>query len=54
MTFCREFGGLPEAGGYFDQPADVIVRWQDYATIEAEANEMKRKIDEAQAKARQH
>lgn len=54
MTFCREFKVLPESGGFLDQPADVMVRWRDYMLIEGEALEMRRKIDEAQTKARRH
>lgn len=52
MIFCREFKQLPESGGYLDQPADVIVRWQDYMVVEAEAMAVRRRIEEAQAKAR--
>jgi len=52
MTVCREFGALPESGGYLDQPADVMVRWQDYAVVEGEAREARRRIAEVQAKAR--
>jgi hypothetical protein len=52
MIFCREFGVLPESGGYLDQPTDVMVRWQDYMVIEAEALETRRKIDEVRAKAK--
>jgi len=54
MSFCREFKQLPEPGGYLDQPADVMVRWQDYMTVEGEALEMRRKIEEAQAKGRKN
>lgn len=52
MTFCREFRTLPEAGGYLDQPADLMVRWRDYLGIEAEAMETRRRIDAVAAKAR--
>lgn len=54
MSFCREFKALPEPGGYMDQPADVMIRWHDYISIESEANEIRRKIDETQAKARRN
>jgi hypothetical protein len=52
MKMCQEFKALPERGGYLDQPADVMVRWHDYIVIEGEALEMRRRIEEAQAKAR--
>ena len=54
MMACEDFGALPESGGYLDQPADMMVRWQEYAVIRGEALEMRQKIGEAQAKARQH
>jgi hypothetical protein len=49
MTFCRKFSQLPERGGFLDQPADVMVRWQDYIDAENEALELRRKLDEARA-----
>lgn len=52
MKFCREFGVLPEPGGYLDQPADVIVRWQSYGVAEGEAMETRRRIAEVSAKLR--
>lgn len=54
MSFCREFKTLPEPGSYFDQPADTMLRWHDYIAVEGEAHEMRRKIDEAQSKARRN
>ena len=52
MTFCREFHCLPVAGGYFDQPARLMNRWQQYLVVEREAGEMRRKIEEAKSRRR--
>lgn len=52
MKFCREFRALPEAGGFLDQPADVMVRWEDYLLIEGEAMATRKRIDAVRAQSR--
>ena len=47
MIFCRDMKALPEAGGYFDQPADVMLRWLSYAETEAEAVAVRQRIEDA-------
>jgi len=50
MTFCREFRMSPTE--YEAQPADIILRWQQYLVVEREAGELRRKIEEAKARRR--
>lgn len=50
MTFCREFHMT--YAEYLEQPADVMVKWRQGLDAEAEGQETRRKIDEAQAKMR--
>lgn len=50
MTFCREMGMTYTA--YLDQPADVMLAWQEYRRVEMEAGEMRQKIETAQSTAR--
>ena len=45
MTACREFGVLPYVGGYLDQPADLMVRWSQYRTIESETRVLRSTLD---------
>jgi hypothetical protein len=52
MTFCREFHITPAE--YPEQPADVVVKWRQMWAAEVEGETMRRKIEEARAKARQH
>jgi len=54
MKFCREFRCLPDAGGYFDQPADLMVQWHQMLGAEGEGHAMRLRLEEARARARQH
>ncbi len=49
MTTCREFGVLPEPGGYLDQPADLMVRWEQYRRVESEARQLRADINHARS-----
>ena len=48
MTVCREFGMSP--ADYEAQPADMMLRWQQYLVVEADARETRRKLDEARSR----
>ena len=48
MTFCRAFGWTPDQ--YDSAPADKIMRWRDYLTVESEVAEVRRRMDEMRSK----
>lgn len=50
MAFCREFHMTPTE--YLAQPADVLLGWRQYLQVEAEARDVRRRIDEAGRSAR--
>lgn len=50
MARCRRFGTLPEAGGFLDQPADLMELFRDYESIEAEADALAEGINTARRK----
>jgi hypothetical protein len=52
MLNCRDFGALPEAGGYLDQPADLMIHWREYADVEREVRKERGELDRAMAEMR--